>query len=58
MGRAWITGSTLGQSLERAYSTNFFRFMVFDDFTWDYRGANMEHIAKVLTTNSRSRSTR
>ncbi len=44
---AWITGPALGKSLEYAYGTNFFRFMVFDDPNWDYKTANLEHIAKV-----------
>jgi feruloyl esterase len=55
---SWITGPALDQSLEHAYGTNFFRFMVFDDPNWDYKNASMEHIAKVsddklaLTFNS------
>lgn len=44
---SWITGPELGKSLEYAYGTNFFRFMVFDDPNWDYKTADMEHIAKV-----------
>ncbi len=55
---SWITGAALDQSLEHAYGTNFFRFMVFDDPNWDYKNASVEHIAKVsddklaLTFNS------
>jgi Tannase and feruloyl esterase len=44
---AWITGAAFEASLEHAYGTNFFRFMVFEDPNWDYKTSSEEHNAKV-----------
>jgi feruloyl esterase len=34
---AWITGNAPGQSLQYAFGTNFFKYMVFNDPAWDYK---------------------
>src|SRR5579883_586628 len=44
---AWITGAALGNSLDAAYGTNFFRFMVFEDPSWEYQSSDLGQIAKL-----------
>ncbi len=44
----WITGpgpdvSTLNQSLQYLFGTNFFKYMVFDDPNWDLQTLNYDH---------------
>ncbi len=40
--KQWITGSAPGRSLQYAFTTNFFKFMVFDNPDWDFKTFNFD----------------
>ena len=44
---AWITGSAPEKSLQFAFGTGFWKDMVFDDASWDFRTFNTERDVKV-----------
>jgi len=51
----WITGtsaSTLNQSLQYLFGTNFYRYMVFDDPNWDPRSLNFDRDIDVAYAKS------
>ena len=43
----WVTGMSPGQSLQYAFGSNFFRYMVFDDANWDFKNFNVDRDTKV-----------
>lgn len=43
----WISGAGAGKSLQYAFGTNFFRYMVFDNADWDIKTFSVEHDMKV-----------
>ena len=43
----WITGSGPGKSLQAAFGTNFFKYMVFENPDWDVKTFAVEHDLKV-----------
>ena len=43
----WITGAGAGKSLQYAFGTNFFKYMVFDNADWDIKTFSVEHDMKV-----------
>ena len=43
----WITGGKPGTSLQYAFTTNFFKYMVFDNADWDYKTFKIDHDMKV-----------
>jgi feruloyl esterase len=42
----WVTGSEKGKSLIGTFGTQFFRYMVFEDPAWDFRGFDLERDSK------------
>lgn len=44
----WISGSTQGRSLQFAFSTGFFRNMVFNNAAWDYNTLNFDGDVKTV----------
>ena len=40
--RQWITGAAPGKSLQYAFTTNFFKYMVFNDPNWDFKTFNFD----------------
>jgi hypothetical protein len=44
---AWITGGAPGTSLMSMYVNQFFRNMVYDDPTWDYKVASVDQMMKL-----------
>jgi serine/threonine protein kinase len=44
---AWLTGGAPGQGLITIYGINYFRDMVFDDPTWDYRTITAQQAAGI-----------
>ena len=43
----WISGGGAGKSLQYAFGTNFFKYMVFDNPDWDIKTFSVEHNMKV-----------
>jgi feruloyl esterase len=43
----WITGSGPGKSLQFAFGTGFFKNMLFDDASWDFKTFNVDHDTKL-----------
>lgn len=43
----WITGSGPGKSLQYAFTTNFFKYMVFNDQNWDFKTFNFDTDLKI-----------
>jgi feruloyl esterase len=43
----WISGGGAGKSLQYAFGTNFFKYMVFDNPDWDIKTFSVEHDMKV-----------
>jgi hypothetical protein len=43
----WISGGGAGKSLQYAFGTNFFKYMVFDNPDWDINTFSVEHDMKV-----------
>jgi hypothetical protein len=43
----WITGSAPGKALMVAFGTGFFKNMVFDDASWDFKTFNVDHDVKL-----------
>ena len=44
---AWITGSGGNPSLQDAFGTNFFKYMVYNDAAWDYKTSTTDHNVKL-----------
>jgi Tannase and feruloyl esterase len=44
---SWIDGAAPGKSLQYAFGTNFFKYMVFNDADWDYKTATVDHNVKL-----------
>ena len=40
---AWVDGAAPGRSLQYAFGTNFFKFMVYNDPNWDYKTSTVDH---------------
>jgi hypothetical protein len=47
--KLWITGDAPATSLQYAFGINYFRDMVFDNATWNYRGANANAAIRLAT---------
>ena len=43
----WISGAGAGKSLQYAFGTNFFKYMVFDNPDWDIKNYSVEHDMRV-----------
>jgi tannase/feruloyl esterase len=39
---AWISGPRPGSSMQYVFGTNFFRYMVYNDPNWDYKGSTID----------------
>ena len=44
---AWITGSGGNPSLQDAFGTNFFKYMVYDNAAWDFKTSTADHNVKL-----------
>jgi feruloyl esterase len=44
---AWITGAGRGPSLQDAFGTNFFKYMVYNDAAWDFKTSTADHNVKL-----------
>jgi feruloyl esterase len=40
---AWIAGPRPGSSMQYAFGTNFFKYMVYNDPNWDYKDSTVDH---------------
>lgn len=45
--KQWITGSGPGKSLQYAFTTNYFKYMVFNDPNWDFKTFNFDTDLKI-----------
>lgn len=45
--KQWITGSGQGKSLQYAFTTNYFKYMVFNDPNWDFKTFNFDTDLKI-----------
>jgi hypothetical protein len=44
---AWITGSGGNPSLQDAFGTNFFKYMVYNNAAWDFKASTADHNVKL-----------
>ena len=51
----WVTGPAPEKSLQYGFGTNFFKNMVFDDPSWDFRTSDIQHDMKVADDKMASR---
>jgi feruloyl esterase len=45
--KLWITGAAPGKSLQYAFTTNFFKYMVFNNPDWDFKTFNFDTDVKI-----------
>jgi len=45
--KLWITGPGPGKSVQYAFTTNFFKYMVFNDPNWDFKNFNFDTEVKI-----------
>jgi hypothetical protein len=43
----WITGAAPGQSMQMAFGTNFFKYIVYANPDWDYKTSTVDHNVKL-----------
>jgi feruloyl esterase len=40
---SWVDGAAPGRSLQYAFGTNFFKYMIYNDANWDYKTSTVDH---------------